>query len=71
MDVGITEGQATTMSAALAKYGAKPVYPVYATFLQRAYDELSHDVALNNDPATLLVYLAGAKATSASTTSRS
>lgn len=55
MDVGITEGQATTMSAALAKYGAKPVYPVYATFLQRAYDELSHDVALNNDPATLLV----------------
>ena len=48
------------MSAALAKYGAKPVYPVYATFLQRAYDELSHDVALNNDPATLLVYLAGA-----------
>lgn len=60
MDVGIAEEQATTMSAALAKYGAKPVYPVYATFLQRAYDELSHDVALNNDPATLLVYLAGA-----------
>lgn len=60
MDVGIAEEQATTMSAALAKYGAKPVCPVYATFLQRAYDELSHDVALNNDPATLLVYLAGA-----------
>lgn len=55
MDVGIAEEQATTMSAALAKYGAKPVYPVYATFLQRAYGELSHDVALNNDPATLLV----------------
>lgn len=60
MDVGIAEEQATTMSAALAKYGANPVYPVYATFLQRAYGELSHDVALNNDPATLLVYLAGA-----------
>lgn len=56
MDVVIAEEQATTMSAALAKYGAKPVYPVYATFLQRAYDELSND----NDPATLLVYLAGA-----------
>ncbi|PSL43202.1 1-deoxy-D-xylulose-5-phosphate synthase [Salsuginibacillus halophilus] len=43
-DVGIAEQHATTMSAGLATQGMKPVFGVYSTFLQRAYDQLVHDV---------------------------
>lgn len=47
-DVGIAEGHAVTMAAGMAKQGMIPVFAVYSTFLQRAYDMLVHDVALQN-----------------------
>lgn len=47
-DVGIAEGHAVTMSAGLAISGKTPVCALYSTFLQRAYDQLIHDVALEN-----------------------
>ena len=56
VDPGIAEEHAVTFAAALAKAGAKPVFGVYGTFLQRAYDELWHDLCLNDAPATLLVF---------------
>ena len=56
VDVGIAEEHAVTYASALAVAGAKPVLGVYGTFLQRAYDELWHDLCLNNAPATILVY---------------
>ncbi|MGM9904497.1 MAG: 1-deoxy-D-xylulose-5-phosphate synthase [Enterococcus sp.] len=58
VDVGIAEEQAATMTAGLAKNGAKPVWAVHSTFMQRSYDQISHDLALNNLPGTILVYLA-------------
>ncbi|NDI34231.1 1-deoxy-D-xylulose-5-phosphate synthase [Chengkuizengella sediminis] len=48
IDVGIAEQHATTMSAGLADLGMKPVFAVYSTFLQRAYDQLVHDVCRQN-----------------------
>jgi len=45
-DVGIAEGHATAMAAGMAKQGAIPVFAVYSSFLQRAYDMLIHDVAI-------------------------
>lgn len=56
VDVGIAEEHAVTCASALAVGGAHPVLGVYGTFLQRAYDELSHDLCLNAAPATLLVF---------------
>lgn len=56
VDVGIAEEQAATMTAGLAKNGAKPVWAVYSTFMQRSYDQISHDLALNDLPGTILVY---------------
>ena len=56
IDVGIAEQQAATMTAGLAKNGAKPVWFVNATFMQRSYDQISHDLALNDLPGTILVY---------------
>ncbi len=47
-DVGIAEEHAVTFSAGLAKNGMKPVFAVYSTFLQRCYDQLIHDAALQN-----------------------
>ncbi len=47
-DVGIAEPHAVTFAAGLASQGFKPVFAVYSTFLQRAYDQLIHDVALQN-----------------------
>ena len=55
-DVGIAEEHAVTYVTALAASGAKPVFGVYGTFLQRAYDELWHDLCLNDAPATILVF---------------
>ena len=55
-DVGIAEGHAVCMAAGLAKQGMKPVAAIYSTFLQRAYDELWHDLCLNDAPATILVF---------------
>jgi 1-deoxy-D-xylulose-5-phosphate synthase len=56
VDVGIAEEQAASMTAGLAKNGAKPVWAVTSTFMQRSYDQISHDLALNDLPGTILVY---------------
>ena len=58
-DVGICEQHAVTFSAALAKGGVKPVFFVASTFLQRAYDQIVQDLALNQSPATVLVFQSG------------
>jgi len=58
-DVGIAEGHAVTMSAALAKEGMIPVCAIYSTFLQRAYDMIIHDVALSNLHVVFAVDRAG------------
>ncbi len=55
-DVGIAEEHAIAYASALAKGGAKPVLAVLSSFIQRTYDQLSQDLALNNSPATILVY---------------
>lgn len=60
VDVGIAEEHAVSYVTALAREGFKPVLGVYATFLQRAYDQLWHDLCLNSAPATILVYGASA-----------
>ncbi len=52
-DVGIAEGHAVTFAAGLAAGGAHPVCNIYSTFMQRAYDNIIHDVALQNLPVTL------------------
>lgn len=59
-DVGIAEQHAITFAAGLAKSGLKPVVAVYSTFLQRAYDQLLHDVALQNLPVVVAIDRAGA-----------
>ncbi|WP_122647173.1 1-deoxy-D-xylulose-5-phosphate synthase [Enterococcus mediterraneensis] len=56
VDVGIAEQQAATMLAGLAKNGVKPVWAVTSTFMQRSFDQISHDLALNDLPGTILVY---------------
>lgn len=55
VDVGISEEQAVTMAAGVAKNGGKPVVATHSTFYQRTYDQISHDLCINNVPATLLV----------------
>ena len=67
VDTGITEEHAVTFATALAQGGAKPVFGVYGTFLQRAYDELWHDLCLNDAPATVLVFGASVWGTAAAT----
>lgn len=59
IDVGIAEEQAVAMASALAKGCCRPVFMVYSSFLQRTYDQLSQDLALNNNPAVILVFSAG------------
>ncbi len=58
-DVGIAEEHAVTFAAGLAAGGMKPVVAVYSTFLQRAYDQIVHDVALQNLPVVFAVDRAG------------
>ena len=58
-DVGIAEGHAVAMAAGMAKQGLIPVFAVYSTFLQRAYDMLLHDVALLNLHVVFAVDRAG------------
>jgi 1-deoxy-D-xylulose-5-phosphate synthase len=58
-DVGIAEQHALTFAAGLACEGRKPVVAIYSTFLQRAYDQLIHDVALQNLPVMLAIDRAG------------
>lgn len=58
-DVGIAEQHAVTFAAGLAKGGIKPVVAVYSTFLQRSYDQIIHDVALQNLHVVLAIDRAG------------
>jgi len=58
-DVGIAEQHAVTFAAGLACEGAKPVVAIYSTFLQRAYDQLIHDVAIQNLPVVFAIDRAG------------
>lgn len=54
-DVGIAEPHATTFAAGLATQGIKPVVAIYSTFLQRSYDEIIHDVCLQNLPVVFAI----------------
>ena len=58
-DVGIAEEHAVTLSAGMASSGLKPVFAVYSTFLQRAYDEIIHDVCIQNLPVVFAIDRAG------------
>ncbi len=58
-DVGIAEQHAVTMAAGMAAAGAKPVFVVYSTFLQRGYDQLLHDICLQNLPVVFGIDRAG------------
>ena len=58
-DVGIAEQHAVGLIAGMAKAGLKPVMPIYSSFLQRGYDQIIHDIALSNIPATICVDRAG------------
>lgn len=58
-DVGIAEQHAVTLAAGLACVGKKPVVAIYSTFLQRAYDQLVHDVAIQNLPVMFAIDRAG------------
>ena len=59
IDVGIAEEHAAALISGIAKNGGKPVFGVSSTFLQRTYDQLFHDLALNRSPAVILVFFAG------------
>ena len=58
-DVGISEEHAVTFAAGLAKEGLQPFCSIYSTFLQRAFDEVIHDVAIQNLPVTFCIDRAG------------
>lgn len=58
-DVGIAEQHGTTFAAGLAKGGLKPVFAVYSSFLQRAYDQVLHDVCIQNLPVVFAIDRAG------------
>lgn len=58
-DVGIAEGHATTFAAGLAAEGVRPVVAIYSTFLQRAYDSIIHDVAIQQLPVVFALDRAG------------
>ena len=58
-DVGIAEEHATTLSAGMASAGLRPIFAVYSTFLQRAFDQIIHDVCIQNLPVIFAVDRAG------------
>lgn len=58
-DVGIAEQHAVTLAAGMASEGLKPVFAVYSTFLQRAYDQILHDVCIQNLPVVFAIDRAG------------
>ncbi len=58
-DAGIAEGHAVTFSAGMAMQGIRPIVAIYSTFLQRAYDHIIHDVALQNLPVIFCLDRAG------------
>ncbi|MBQ8161271.1 MAG: 1-deoxy-D-xylulose-5-phosphate synthase [Clostridia bacterium] len=59
IDVGIAEEHAVTMAAGMAAGGLKPYFAVYATFFQRSYDQMIHDVCMQHLPVTFLIDRAG------------
>lgn len=59
MDVGIAEEHAVTMAAGLAAGGMKPYFAVYASFFQRSFDQMIHDVCMPKLNVTLLLVRAG------------
>ncbi len=59
IDVGIAEQQATGMASGIAKRGGKPILAFMSSFVQRTYDQLSQDMALNNAPVTMLIFWGG------------
>ena len=59
VDVGIAEENMVAMSSGIAKNGGTPVFGTFAPFLQRTYDQISHDLCLNDNPATMLVLSPG------------
>lgn len=58
VDVGIAEEHAVALASGIVANGGNPVYGVYSTFIQRTYDQLSQDLCINNNPATILVFAA-------------
>ena len=56
IDVGIAEQEAVAMASGIAKAGARPCFGVVSSFIQRAYDQLSQDVAINGQPAVLNIF---------------
>ncbi len=61
IDVGIAEQMCVAMASGMAKAGCRPVMAVVSSFLQRAYDQLSQDVAINNQPAVFNIFYGGAE----------
>lgn len=55
IDVGIAEEHAVALASGIAKNGGKPVFATHSSFLQRTYDQISQDLCINSNPATLLV----------------
>lgn len=55
IDVGIAEENAVALASGIAANGGKPVYGVYSTFIQRAYDQISQDLCINSNAATIIV----------------
>ncbi len=56
MDVGIAEEPAAAIASGIAVNGGRPVWGVYSTFIQRAYDQISQDICINNSPATIVTF---------------
>ena len=59
IDVGIAEENAVAMSSGIAKNGGTAIFGTFAPFFQRTYDQVSHDLCLNDNPATMLVLMPG------------
>lgn len=59
LDVGIAEEHAVAMVSGIARRGGKPVFEVLSSFVQRTYDQLNQDLAMNSNPAVILVFGAG------------
>lgn len=56
VDVGIAEEHAIAYASGISKNGAKAIYPVYSSFVQRTYDQISQDLCINNSPAVLIIF---------------
>ena len=56
VDVGIAEETAVALASGIAANGGKPVYGVYSTFVQRTYDQISQDLCINSNPATIVTF---------------